>query len=302
MCKPTLALLGLSLCSSMALANDDPTSELAEDQFLFSVGAFYANSDSYMQVTNPTDGGIFPLDFEDDLFLTEKQFLPFFEFQWSFNDRHHLYVDWKSLHRKADTPYVEKSWIFTNPDDDKEYIVEAGAQLSTTLNIDILRLGYGYDLFQGDNYTLGVSVGLHTMFIETAFEGTIGICGSSPLQQSDCENVVATPKVVDTSVTAPLPDFGLYGTFEFMPGWTLGAHAQYFSLKYNDVKGSLVDIKASVDAIICENFLLSFGYNYYEVDVDYKKTTAADSPDFHIADYNLNYSFTGPMFAVKYFF
>ncbi|WP_394132161.1 hypothetical protein [Shewanella maritima] len=304
MFKPFVFAAALSCLTPMVFAQQAVSEiETSEDTFTFIVGAFYANSDSYMNVTNPRDGGIFPLDFEDDLFLEEKHFLPFFEFAWNFNERHHLYADWKSLHRSADSPFVEKSWIFTNPDNDKEYIVEAGAKISTTLDIDILRIGYGYDLFLGDDYNFGASIGVHTMFVKTIFEGEIGICSPTPiLQQGHCQDVTANPRVVDNNTTAPLPNIGLFGSYEFLPGWTIAAHAQYFALKYDDVKGSLVDIRASVDAMINENWSLTFGYNYYEVDVDYKQTASAVSIDFHIADYNLNYSFTGPMFAVMYQF
>ncbi|NKF50498.1 hypothetical protein G3R49_07925 [Shewanella sp. WXL01] len=297
MFKSALACSLLLAMSPIAVA--DVT---AEDSFAFRVGAFYASSDSYMNVTNPETGGIFPLDFEDDLFLAEDQFLPFFEFVWSFNDRHHVYVDWKSLHRTANTPYVEDTWIFTNPNDDKTYIVEAGAQLKTTLNIDIMRLGYGYDLFQGDDYTFGASIGLHTMFIKTAFEGTIGLCSPTVMANSACNDFVANPRVVDESLTAPLPDIGIYGTYEFIPGWTIGGHAQYFAIKYDDVKGSLIDIRASVETNVGDNWQLSVGYNYYEVDVDYAQNVSFGDQDFHLADYNLNYSFTGPRFSVQYHF
>ncbi|MBR9727750.1 hypothetical protein ACFOD0_02615 [Shewanella intestini] len=297
MLKAVITFLSLCLLSTCVQAGTT-----AKDKFTIKVGAFYANSDSYMNVTDPTNGGIYPLDFEDDLLLDEEQFLPFFEFSWHFNDRHHVYADWKSLHRTADTPYIENSWVFTNPNDDKTYIVETGAQLKTTLDIDIMRIGYGYDIIQDDDFTVGVSIGLHTMFIKTAFEGTIGLCGQELMASSACTDIVATPQVIDESITAPLPDFGVYGSFEFFTDWTLAAHAQYFAISYDDVEGALIDIRASVEAMICENWYLTLGYNYYEVDVDYAQKVAYDTNDFHIADYNLNYSFTGPMFSLMYEF
>lgn len=306
MFKPLMSCL-LLILPSLVWASADNSSEQAKvepaklpDQYTFNIGGFYANSDSYMVVTNPKNGGTFPLDFEDDLNLKEKQFLPFFEFTYSFNQRHNIYLDWKSLHRTAQSPSIEKDFQVTI--DDTVYDVEAGISLRTTLDLDILRLGYGYDFIQGSNYIVGASIGLHTMFVKTAFEGNIGICVPNSELAKYCDEVISTPRVVDNSVTAPLPDIGLYGLYEFSPGWVFKAHAQYFALKYNKVKGSLIDVRAIVETKISDEWSLTAGFNYYEVDVDYEQTLSVLEQDVNIADYNINYSFTGPMISVQYTF
>lgn len=303
----TLISCVLLLISASAFANENnamPSEQayVLPDSFSINIGGLYANSDSYMVVTNPRTGGTFPLDFEDDLNLKEKQFLPFIELTYAFNQRHNLYLDWKSLHRTAQSPQIAKDFQFTLPDSDTTYDIEAGISLKSTLDIDILRLGYGYDLWQGENYTVGASVGLHTMFIKTAFEGEIGICVPNTQLEQYCGEKITSQRVVDNSLTAPLPNFGVYGNYEFISGWIFKAYAQYFSLKYNDVAGSLVDIRAVVEAELNADWSLIAGFNYYEVDVDYDQTLTALNQDFYIADYNINYSFTGPMISVLYTF
>ncbi|ARD22047.1 hypothetical protein [Shewanella japonica] len=274
------------------------------DEYKFTIGAFYASSDSTMLVKSAKDtNSYYLLDFEDDLLLTEEQFLPFFEFTYSFNDRHNIYLDWKSLHRNADTPQL--GFDIEIPefgDNDDNFLIDGEAKISTTLNIDILRLGYGYDIWEGDNYTVGASIGLHTMFVETVFEGNIGLCESRSDPNALCDTATFTPRIVDNALTAPLPDVGVYGSYEFYPGWVFNAHAQYFAIKYDNVKGSLVDIRAGVQAIICENWHLSLAYNYYDVDVDIEQSRSILDTEFRTFDYNINYSFTGPMFAVSYSF
>ncbi|WP_394494708.1 hypothetical protein [Shewanella sp. ENK2] len=48
------------------------------DEYKFTIGAFYASSDSTMLVKSAKDtNSYYLLDFEDDLLLTEDQFLPF---------------------------------------------------------------------------------------------------------------------------------------------------------------------------------------------------------------------------------
>lgn len=261
------------------------------------LGGFYSQSNTNMQVTNPSTGDNFTLDYESDLQLAENEFLPFIELNYRFNERHNLYLDWKQLHRNAETQALTKPFLVEI--NDTIYDIKAGGKLNSILNIDLVRLGYGYDLVQGSNYNLGVSLGLHTMFIKTGFEGVIGACATSELLNNVCGNQ-AIPRIVDESITAPLPNLGLYGNYEFVQGWNLVSHAQYFQIKLNDVKGELVDIKVGVDAQITPNWRMSVAYNYYKVDVDIAQTSANQAA--HIADYNIYYSFIGPMLSVSFTF
>ncbi|SUI67022.1 hypothetical protein [Shewanella morhuae] len=273
------------------------STQVQADDFTIEFGGFYSQSDTNMEVTNPISGNNFTLDYESDLQLAENEFLPFIELNYHFNERHNIYLDWKKLHRNAETQALSKPFLIEI--NNNIYDIKAGGRLNSTLNIDVLRLGYGYDVFQSSNYDVGLSFGLHTMFIKMGFEGVIGVCSSSELVNNVCGSQ-AIPRIVDESVTAPLPDVGIYGHYEFIPGWQFTGHAQYFYVKLNDVKGNLVDIKLGVDAQITPNWRMNVAYNYYEVDVD----IAQNSPtkNTQIANYNIYYSFTGPMLSVSYTF
>jgi hypothetical protein len=80
----------------------------------------------------------------------------------------------------------------------------------------------------------------------------------------------------------------------------VASHFQYFSITLNDIKGELIDIKVGIDAQITANWRMSVAYNYYKVDVDIAQKS--DSKDTKIADYNIDYSFIGPMLSVSYTF
>ena len=288
-----LSLLAMSTCWAQ---DTDISSQENESKTVIRVGGFYSNSNSSMDVTNPILGNDFKIDFEKDLNLEESQFLPFFEAFYHFNDKHMLYIDWKQLHRNAEVQQITKP--FQVNFDDQIYDIQLGAKINTTLNIDIARIGYGYSFMQGNNYTLGLSLGLHTMFIETGFEGNIGACIDS--ESFDGCGATATNRMIEESVTAPLPDIGIYGDYEFIPGFRFTAHAQYFYIKLDDLKGGLIDIRAGVEAEITENWHMSAAFNYYEVDVDYAQKVTQSNLD--VANYNLYYSFIGPMLSVSYHF
>ncbi|MBT1445875.1 hypothetical protein KJI95_15320 [Shewanella sp. JM162201] len=277
-----LSLAGISPCL------------LAKDMTI-RVGGFYSQSDSSIDVTDPIVGEDFRLDFEGDLQLAEQQFLPFLELEYALGDRHHLFADWKQLHRSAETNAISRP--FQVQIDDTVYEIRAGGRLNTTLNIDILRLGYGYDLFEGTHYSLGLTLGLHTMFIKSEFSGEIGACLATELNGNLCGQR-PIPQIVSNDVTAPLPDLGLMARYEFLPDWELSAHGQYFYLKLNDMEGALTDVRAGVTANLADNWTLALAYNYYRVDVDI--TQASDN--IKVADYNIFFSFLGPVISVSYRF
>ena len=58
----------------------------------------------------------------------------------------------------------------------------------------------------------------------------------------------------------------------------------------------------NTEAKITDEWSLTAGFNYYEVDVDYEQTLSILDQEVNIADYNINYSFTGPMISVQYTF
>ncbi|MGI2169422.1 DUF481 domain-containing protein [Shewanella sp. MF05960] len=296
-----IVVMLLSTQTAYAASSHNSNTSSVMDKFALDIGVFYANSDSNMAVTNPKTGGSFPIDFEDEFLLAEEQYLPYFELTYSFNQRHNLFIDWKSLDRKADNNAVSQDFILEDIDG-KDYLIEVGAKLNTELNIDILRIGYGYDIWQGTDYAVGVSIGLHTMFVEAVFKGTIGTCIPDSSLTSLCNNVVATPEVVDDTLTAPLPNVGIYGAYEFYHGWNFSAHAQYFSISYDDVDGSLIDVRLGVETKFCDNWSLKLAYNYYDVDITIEKQRKMNNNEMRTFDHKISYSFTGPMFAVSYAF
>ncbi len=291
----SLGLFSSSVFAAGAANSYSVSAPVEPSEVMLKIGGFYSNSNSSMDVTNPVQGNNFRLDFEEDLALEESQFLPFFEASYHFNSRHSIYFDWKQLHRNAEVQKLTVPFQVTL--DDQVYDIQSGGRLETTLNIDIARLGYGYNFYQGNNFNLGLSLGVHTMFIKTAFDGDIGVCAKGETLQQCAQT--ATPRLVDEEVTAPLPDVGLYGDYEFSPGFKFNAHAQYFYIKLDDIKGSLVDIRAGVEAEITKNWHMSAAFNYYKVDDDFKHSV---SDQLNVADYNLYYSFIGPMLSVSYRF
>ena len=279
----SLILIGVLTLSPTAIADDS--------RFKIAAGVFYSNSDTGMDVTNPLTGKTFELDFETDLELVESEFLPFIEISYWFNARHVIYFDWKQLHRDATNTNITVPYEFDHPDPDidETYSIQLGAEVTTTFNVDIARIGYGYDFYKDDKWDLIFTAGLHVMWLELGFEGEVGACVDDKCGIID----IAPNTVVFTDVTAPLPDLGLLSHYQFADSWSLTGHAQYFYIKIDNIKGELIDLSGGVEYNFEGKFAADLSYKYYKVTVDIEGDHTTT---------NIHYGFHGPMLTLSYEF
>ncbi|MGR5500490.1 DUF481 domain-containing protein [Vibrio sp. DNB22_10_4] len=260
------------------------TSPTLAGQFHMAGGAFFSEADTSIGVTNPNTGNDFDLDFESDLSLKERSTLPYLLVGYDFNERHGIFLDWRSLHRKASNTVVTKP--FQLPDSNTE--VQAGARLDSTLNIDILRFGYNYKFYDGEDWDWKASIGLHIMNFNVGFGGELGY----RVDQDD-PTLIPVQDEEFTDLTAPLPNIGLITDYRITDNWHLLGHVQVFALSIEEISGLLLDVGAGIEYKFTEDFGLAATYSYYEINVDYGR-------DF--ANLDAKFKFYGPMATLTYAF
>lgn len=266
-----------------------PIASAEQQGFSISVGGFYSNSNSGLKVQNPEIEKDFTLDFETDLSLAESKLLPTLELAYWFNADHGVYLDWKRLDREARNIAITKPYEFTEVNSGQTYLVQAGADISTVFNVDILRLGYRYNFYHGDNVELTLLAGLHLMWLKLQFLGEIGAC-----IDEECLVVDINPKSKAlTEVTAPLPDIGLQGKFHLNDHWSLSVWAQYFYASFGGTEGQLFDFNAGIDYKLNDSINIELAYKYYKIEVEVEKV---------LADFDIYYGFRGPSLSLTYRF
>ncbi|WP_406610087.1 hypothetical protein [Agarivorans sp. JK6] len=277
-----------STASLLLLAAAGYTPSSAAGEFAVELGGFWAKTDSWIS-TRAFDGEDIKLDFEDTLNMEEDQFLPYAKLSYKFNERHAVYFDWKSLKRNSETT---SKFGFTIPDPDNEYDlsgVAAGAKIRSRLDIDTLRLGYAYNIYKEGVNEFGISLGLHVMLVELAFSGELDACAELSDGTIECldEPLTTDGQVIDSSVTAPLPDLGFYGVYNFHGDWDALGNAQAFYIKLDETSGYLYDLSGGIRYRPTDNWSADLRYTYYEVKADWE-------------DVDLKYSFQGPQLTVGY--
>lgn len=250
-------------------------------------GGFFSRTDTKLNAYDPYLDQIRTIDFESDLDLKEFTVLPYVEVEYYFNKKHSVYLDWRSLHREATRTVVTKPFEITV--DGTTYAVQAGSKLTTELNIDIARLGYGYQFYTSDKWAVDVLAGLHVMWLSLGLDGKLG----AKVSGVDEIPVMFVDDAVLNDVTAPLPDLGIRAEYSLTQDWILKSHAQVFYLAVDDIEGYLFEVDIGAKYFFTDQFSMTGSFNYYEVGVDYESDNSA---------LDVTYRFYGPMLTMAYKF
>ncbi len=151
---------------------------------------------------------------------------------WRFADRHKLRALVFSSSRSASRTF----------DDDIEWggeTFQANATIEGEIKFSIYELAYEYAFMRRENYEVAASLGLHYARLRCN-------AGRGTRQR----RVLAGPRrriKKSGSVGAPLPVFGLRGTWLLSQTFSIDVSGQYFSLNYGDFDGNIQDYRALVN-------------------------------------------------------
>ena len=259
-----------------------------EASWKITLGGFYSDSKSSIEAQHAAIDKSFRLSFEDDLNLEERLGTPFLLLNYDINAKHSVYIDWKNLNRKSSIGTVGKDFSFSF-NDGETYSVSADSLIETKFNVDVYRIGYGYNIIKNENWQTTLLAGLHVMGFDLSLSGEISLCVDGICDYS----TYGARKEVVTQVTAPLPNFGFYTEYTVNEDWRLLAKVQYFSIKLSDIQGSLLDFSTGFEYQLIEKLTAKLTYEYYDIDVDYQKLPKR---------FNVRYGFKGPSLAITYIF
>ncbi len=282
--KRTLLSSAIAL-SALALSTSIFTTSSVAGEFHISAGGLFSQANTQIGVYSTDLAKEFKLDLEDDLALKDREISPYLYFAYDFNDRHTIFFDWRRLHRNATVEGVSKAFVI--PIEDKEYEVQLGARLNTTLNIDVTRAGYAYTFFDEGDWDIDGTAGLHIMRIQVGLGGELGY------RVNDTGNIIPVERSVFETITAPLPNFGLIGSYDLNENWAITSHAQFFYIKYQEVRGILIDTSLGIQYSLTDSLDIVGSYSYYEVGLDYGDD---------VGDLSVNFQFFGPMVTMNYRF
>ena len=155
---------------------------------------------------------------------------------------------------------------------------QANTTIDGEIEFSIYELAYEYAFMRGESYEVAGSIGLHY----ADFDATLGAFVTSAGTGGTAERRIEQTG----SVGAPLPVFGLRGTWLLSRAFSIDLSGQYFELTYGDVDGNIQDYRLLLNWQPKRWLGLGVGYDRFAVDVD------VDASNFKGT---LDWTYQGPM-------
>jgi hypothetical protein len=243
-----LGLLGAGFAGTAAAG-----APLEVDRFSVELGTFLVSTDTKVRVDGT--GGQQGTEFDAETTLGYSDSTRFrVDAAWRFADRHSVKAMWFD-NTRSNTNVIDRTITVG----DNTYPVNA--TINSEFNTRIFDVAYEYVFMQRESWELAGSFGLHAIKfgIKLDSQGTGG--------QASLSNSVSTG--------APLPLFGLRGTWQLTENLRFNAAAQYFTLKIDEYSGEVLDLRADVTWMFNKHFGAGVGYNHFDFDVN------IDRPNFN---------------------
>ncbi|WP_427982382.1 hypothetical protein [Agarivorans sp.] len=257
--------------------------QLAAQQLEIEIGAFFSDTSTDISAYENYGNHKFDLNFESELNLPADKTLPYINLEYHVKPNHLIYSDWRRLHREGLQQALSRP--FSLKIDGQTYQFQAGARLETRLDVDIIRVGYGYRFYHSSSLDAYFLSGFHITKLGLGFAGEIGIATSEQPPYAN-ENVFS-------AVTAPLPNVGFEVNHRLSDRLALKSHAHAFYLKVNDITGWMAELEIGAKYRLVDELNITGSFSYYQIGVDYQTEHT---------ELDVIYRFWGPMLKLSYAF
>jgi len=206
-------------------------------------GQIFTNLSTRLRIDSETLGIGTELSLEQDLSVEDALQVGRVDAVFRFNRRHGVAMSFYDIARdgaKLTTEDIQFGDTF----------YPEGTPVNSEFDQNIFKLAYRFRFVEKERATFGGSFGLHTMQIDTSLRALDGAL------------------VQEQSADAPLPVFGVQGTYEFGERWRFNGSAEWFDVQVGDLQGTFLDALLSVEHETFENFGIGFGLNRFQLDVE----------------------------------
>ena len=254
----------------------------------FRLGGFWSQNSSEVGARSKGLDINTSVDFEADLRLERRQWVPLIELDYRLTERSSIQFSFMRLHRSGFVDALSEPFNLEVEGD--SVTLQAGASLSSVLELDIYRLAYGYRWARQGPWQLTGIAGLHLFDVSSRFSGRIGA-----LSQGHWS--ILPVKSNTKRSASPLPSLGLSLGWQPSEPWRFDLVAQGFAMEVGGKRGKLVNWRIEGRYRISERLALGAGYQLYEVYIDKRYGWLALSSELQ-----LDVRFEGPLSYLQWRF
>jgi hypothetical protein len=244
------ALLGCVTTCSTAIAADRG---LLDDAFVLQLGTFLLATDTKVALDGSAGQAGTVVDLERDTGMDDSNRFRVDGLWRIGGGRHHVRAMYFEVDRTGSRQTDRELAV-----GDVTYPVSAA--VTAKLQSKILEVAYEYAFVDRETLEVAASVGAHALKLDFQIRGD-GLVNGRP--------VSGAAETGDTN--APLPVVGVRGMWRVADDWYLDAQGQWFSVKLDQIDGSLSDLRAGVTWMFTDHVGAGVGWNRFVVDVDAAK-------------------------------
>lgn len=246
-----LALVCLVQIAPVRAADSDRYDGLEpRDKFKIRLGVFLADDyDTSLRLNSNRFllGGL--IDFEDNLNLDSNSGVWRLDGFYRFNERHRMSFNIYSSRRDGKA-IAGRDFTVGNPDGLLGISIPVGTQVKTTLDYDLLKLGYGYSFVNRRKFeaTIGAGVNFRKLDFEIAWQANVGerVRGNS----------------IKAEDWVPLPTVGLGGRWNFTEKLEANIRLEVFYLEFDNYEGYYDEMLINLEHRTFDHFGFGLGVNY----------------------------------------
>jgi len=251
-----------AVISLFAMMNLAQAEEVEPDKFRFAIGGYaIARYDSAISLTDPDLGAGISIDPQDTLGLDFESTVLRIEGYYRFHPKHALTYSWYSIDSTG-SKIIDKEFEWVGPGGGT-IVIPIGAQVVSSLNYDIFKVGYLWSFHHTDKVELGVGAGLHITRLRMGLDSSL----TTPPNQS--------AQRVETTV--PLPVFSLVLNYTVTPKFHWYLKTEAFVVKYDNWTGSYRDATLGMEYRAWKHVALGAGLSSNSLEIE------EDDPNYQLS-------------------
>ena len=250
--------MAISLFATVNLAQAE---EVEVDKFRFAIGGYaIARYDSSISLTDPDLGAGISIDPQDTLGMDFENTVLRIEGYYRFHARHALTYSWYSIDSTG-SKSIDKEFEWVGPGGNP-ITIPIGAQVVSSLDYDIFKVGYLWSFHHTDKVELGVGAGLHITRLRMGLDSSITNPPSQTLQ--------------NVNTTVPLPVFSLVLNYSVTPKFHWYLKTEAFVVKFDNWTGSYRDATVGMEYRAWKHVALGAGLSSNSLNIQ------EDAPNYQL--------------------
>lgn len=219
-------------------------------------GVFLPQVDSSVRLDSQESGMGTTIDLEDDLGMSKSETMVSVNAGLYFSKRFRVESEYFDLERSG-LRRINEEIVWGDE------IFQAGADLLSRFDVQMVRVGFGYDIYQRDNWGLGFTLGAHLL------DSSVGIDAEAVIENTRA----SISEDASTESIFPLPNVGFYGYYLLNERWFLVGRIGFFDITIGEWGGELITTELAIHYRLTKRFSAGAAFEYFQLQADYEDDT-----------------------------